>query len=1013
MTEALDDPARPDTTIEKALAQIWSDVLGVTGVRADDDFFSLGGDSLLSIQVVSKAKSRGIPLDYRMIFRSPTIRQLAASVETRYSPKPSSAALKEAPLTPIQKRFFETAGRDVNHWNQWVLLDVKSPLTLQDLCLSVEQLRKVHDVLRLEFQCDERGWTQRYRTERDKPPVTWIDPAAFSSADRSDALDLLNEEANQGLRLEDGTLIRFMYFDLGASTPHKLLIVAHHLIVDNVSFHLLVNDLDTCLSQCAKGLEPRLESNTCSYKAWSEALTRSAEEGVFASESDYWLAQTRPASESMPCDMQAEPSENTYASMRSCEVSFSEPQTLALVNKLPTLLHCHVNAVLLDALTCALRDCFGVAETVIDVESHGRQWIDDSVDLRKTTGWYTSIFPQRFSHAGTSIAYDRLRAMDKQLKAVPNGGVGFGVLRYLSTAGGTSSVLKQTPGAQVCFNYLGQVGRGGKGLSAFSTANMRVGASHSKGLQRSHLLLVQSVINEGRLVVQCQYSARFHREDTIRRLLGRVQQNLNGLLPSVAAGFRRSFRQLAWEGAQASETLDVLQQIAGVYPLLGIQTSILFQHLSSQGGVPPYVVQVSCTLHGALDASAFEKAWQTIVARHESLRTSFHWAGLDAPVQAVHRSRGVSIAVLDWRQKDAAVQQTDLQRALRKDRLAGISLDGAEPLMRITVIQLTDDRCVCIWTHHHLQLDGWSQVIVLRELFQVYRAIAVGEPAALPAPPSLGEYFRSLDRFPAAEAGRYWRRYLQGFREPTPILTGADDGGAESGASERYRDIAILIDMAESDIVHRFAKAHSMTLHTIFSAIWGLWLSIHSERDDVVFGNVVSGRSADMEAVQHLVGTFINTIPVRMHLDDSSSVLSWLKRVQDEQAASQPYELHPLAETVKLAETAKGRLLFDSIFVFENLPGGYEARIAEAGFQLESIDFNIRENYPVVVSIKPDRPVTARINYREDLVDPRIRHAQSFFAIALAALTRDGDQPLLLFRRTVREKYFERRHGDR
>lgn len=1023
LKDAPADAASPRTAIERAIAQIWSEVLSVTNVRAEDDFFSLGGDSLLSIQVVSKAKRRGIHLDYRMIFRSPTVRQLAASVEAGSveaghaagssveasrieaadAPSPSVAASDAVPLTPIQKRFFETAGSHVNHWNQWVLLDLKAPLKLRDLYLSLKELHRVHDVLRLAFRREGSDWTQRYRAPDVKGSVTWVDLSAHSPAEQRAALDVQHEKANQGLCPEDGKLIRVVYLDLGPSSPHKLLIVAHHLIVDNVSFHLLVDDLDTCLTQCANGLAPRLEDHTCTYQAWAETLNRSAAEGRFESEIDYWRGQIQPPAQPIPSDMPADDGENVHGEKRSCEISFSAQQTLAIVNKLPTLLHCHVNSILLDALARALHDCFGVAETVVDVESHGRQWIDDSVDLRKTTGWYTSIFPHRLSAAHGGSVYERVRAVDRQFRAVPNGGVGYGVLRYLSKSGDASSVLS-APAADVCFNYLGQVGRAAQGLSAFSTANMRVGASHAKDLRRLHRLLVQSTVIDSKLVVQCQYSARFHREDTISRLLASMQQHLNGLLPAVAVGFRRSFRQLADEGAGASNTLEMLQQIAVFYPLLGIQTSVLFQHLRSQSGVPPYLVQASCTLRGNLIVSAFEQAWQTIVARHESLRTSFHWDGLEAPVQAVHRSGRVATTILDWRGKDAEVQQTDLQRLLRKDRLAGIALDGAEPLMRVTVVRLADDRFFCNWTHHHIQLDGWSQAVVLRELFQIYRAIVSGEPVVLPAAPLLGDYLRSLDRFPSAEAARYWRRYLQGFREPTPILSSAVGlSDPESGGSERYRALAIEVGAADSDEVRQFAKTHSLTLHTIFSAVWGLWLSVLSGQNDVVFGNVVSGRSADMESVQDLVGAVINTIPVRMVLDEGADLLQWLKRVQEEQAASQRYELHPLADIVKLAETAKGRLLFDSILVFENHPGGYEPIVAAAGLEIESLDFTIQENYPVVVTIRPDEAITAQINYREDVVDSRIRQAQSLFTAALTALTRDSGQSLLQFKQSVAE----------
>jgi len=484
-----------------------------------------------------------------------------------------------------------------------------------------------------------------------------------------------------------------------------------------------------------------------------------------------------------------------------------------------------------------------------------------------------------------------------------------------------------------------------------------------------------------------------------------MQSSLNAHLATVAAGFRRSFRRFILDQPQPLEIGAVLDGISVLHPLSGIQTSILFQHLAGEAGVPPYVVQVSCALCGRFNLDAFQQAWQRVVARHESLRTSFHWLELDAPVQAVHRELRVPVKMLDWRGQDAASQGVGLTSLLRADRSAPFVLDGAAPLMRITLVRVADERTFCIWTHHHIQLDGWSQIVVLRELFQHYAALLAGETLALPAPPTLGEYFHALERFPAEAAQRYWREYLKGFIQPTPIAAHAGLV-ADRDAHEDYREQHIDIDTLTSEAAYEFARASSLTVQTLVRVAWGLWLALHGGRDDVLFGTIVAGRNCDLPCGDHLVGTLINTIPVRMRFDQDVSLIEWLRAAQDGQAASHAYELLPLAQIVKLAQTDRDRLLFESILVFENLPGDYAQLAALAGFRLEELNFAIRENYPLVVSVRPARNLAVRISYRAAHVDARIEHLGAFLGLALTAMIRHKDQPLKQLTRAVRDSYF-------
>lgn len=960
-----------ESQVQQTLAQIWSDVLGVASVGADDDFFSMGGDSLLSIQVVAKASARGIPLSYKMIFQSPTIRRLAASVETQHIAGAQQAAAGEVPLTPIQTRFFEVAAAEVDQWNQWVLLDLPSALTFDELRVSVAELFRVHDTLRLRFRRTEEGWEQSYVHSLERLPLEWVHATPASR-------ELVIEETNRSLELETGVLIRLICLDYGASADRQLLVVAHHLVMDNVSFHLLATDLQACLSQCRLGAPLSLGPNSCTYKAWGEAQARAAREGSFDNEVEYWRAQLLPPARPISCDFRCPPGAGTYELMQSCAISFSEPQTATIIAKLPTLLHCRVNAIFLDALMGALYECFGVAETVVEIETHGRLWIDDTVDLRKATGWYTSIYPQRMVRSSDSNVHERIRRVDRQLGSVPNGGIGYGVLRYLSRK------LPVVPNAEICFNYLGQVGRGTRQLAAF-------GSSHSKSLQRSNLLLIESAVVEGRLTIQCQYNSRAHEQHTIARLLRRMQSHLNSFILHLAAGFSRAFGKLTHD----RDIRDVLDDVAVIYPLLGTQAGMLFQHLSRREGMQPYLVQVSCILRGELDTQALRKAWDLVIARHESLRTSIHWVGLDAPVQAVHRSASLSFRVIDGSEANAITPE----KILMRDRAMPVSLDSSEPRMRVVILDLGGGRHFCLWSHHHIQLDGWSQLIVLRELFQVYRALVRSESPRLPPAASLGEYLRSLDSFPTDEAQRYWRHYLQGFREATPVARQGATGSA-------IRHMMFRLEASVSDAISAFAKISSLTLHTVFRAVWALWLAVHAERDDVVFGDVVAGRGGEMQGVEQLVGTLINTIPVRMLLEERIGTRDWLKRTQEEQAAAHRYELLPLTETMRLAETNKEGLLFDSILVFENLPGSYVEIAGHAGFELESIDFSIQENYPIVVTIRPEKEVIVKLNYREADVDARIGHFQIFLGLALEAFRQYAECPLLDCRNALAERYF-------
>ncbi|HEX8352018.1 MAG TPA: condensation domain-containing protein, partial [Pyrinomonadaceae bacterium] len=394
---------------------------------------------------------------------------------------------------------------------------------------------------------------------------------------------------------------------------------------------------------------------------------------------------------------------------------------------------------------------------------------------------------------------------------------------------------------------------------------------------------------------------------------------------------------------------DVIEDI---YPLSPMQQGMLFHSVYAAGsGV--YFEQMSCELRGELNLSAFGRAWQGVVDRHAVLRSSFVWEELDEPVQVVERRVEMPVAVLDWRALTAREQAARLEEFLVADREAGFNLPEA-PLMRVTLMRLGADRHRLVWSHHHLLLDGWSMPLLLREVFSLYEAHARGESPYLPPPRPFRDYIAWLQRQDAARAERFWREYLRGFTAPTPLplARASSQAGVESprrGHGERRASLS----REATEKLSRLARTHQLTLNTVVQGAWAVLLSRYSGEGEVVFGATVSGRPAELEGVERMLGLFINTLPVRARVAGEEKVCEWLRGLQEEGAEARQYEYAPLSDVQRWGGIGGGRPLFDSIFVFENYPVDSELGegVSDGGASIEIGDVGSFKltNYPLTL----------------------------------------------------------------
>lgn len=396
--------------------------------------------------------------------------------------------------------------------------------------------------------------------------------------------------------------------------------------------------------------------------------------------------------------------------------------------------------------------------------------------------------------------------------------------------------------------------------------------------------------------------------------------------------------------------------IEDIYTLSPMQQGMLFHVLSSPES-RLYHDQMVCSFDGALDSAAFRRAWQQVVARHSSLRTGFVWQGLTKPAQVVHREVAVGLEELDWRSLSAEEQEVQLEVYLYEDRRRGLDL-GEPPLMRLALIRRREDSYYFVWSVSHLIVDAWCSAIILEEVMAVYRAHREGRILFLEPSPPYRDFIAWLKRQDQAPARDHWRRVLLGFREPTPLEPRCDD--AAGRADRSFRRVTSELSEAATRGLKSLAQWHQLTLNTLVQGAWGLVLAHETDREDVVFGTCVSGRSLDLPGVEAIVGLLMNTLPVRLRCAPSEPLLSWLESLQRDQLAMRCYEQTPLVAIQGWSEVASGLPLFDSVLVFLNVVG---AQRPTGGLLVRDFRYIGRTNYSLTLNVMPGERLSIEMVY--------------------------------------------------
>jgi non-ribosomal peptide synthase protein (TIGR01720 family) len=516
------------THVEQLLARIWAEVLDLDRVDIHENFFELGGDSILSMQVITRANRAGLQFRPKQLFQYQTIAELAKLAGPMSATEAEQGPVTgPVPLTPIQHWFFEQDLANPHHWNTAMLLQVRQALDPNLLKQAAQRLLVHHDALRLRFVPGMSGWYQTDAHPEDQEvSFSCVDLSTLSDSEQAAAIEATAARLQASLNLSTGPLLRFALFELGSEKSGRLLIIIHHLAVDGVSWRILLEDLQTACKQLSCGKVILLPPKTTSFKGWAERLTQYGRSSPLRAEQEYWLAQT--SAEIVPIPRDYPMSANTEASARTVTASLSIRETRALLQEIPKVYDARINDLLLTALTQVLAQWIGVRTVLINLEGHGREDIFEGLDLARTVGWFTTIFPVLLT--GAADPDEALKAIKKKLRSIPNRGIGYGLLRYIGANAPIAAKLKAQFQPEVSFNYLGQFDQALSEKSLFAWANETTGPAHNPTGSRRHLLSINGKVIEDRLQLIWIYSSNLHRRSTVEDLAHQYLDTLRSFI---------------------------------------------------------------------------------------------------------------------------------------------------------------------------------------------------------------------------------------------------------------------------------------------------------------------------------------------------------------------------------------------------------------------------------------------------------------------------------------------------
>ncbi|WP_025742494.1 non-ribosomal peptide synthetase [Aquimarina pacifica] len=940
---SLDSYVAPTTDLENTICSIWQEVLGVDKVGITDNFFRIGGDSILSIQVSGRIRQLDYQCSVQDIFDCKTISKLALhlSKEITTVVKKEEGILKGSfGLLPVQEWFVDQVNTNKflkpNHWNQSFLVKVPQ-LDLEVLSNAIEKLVSYHDILRVRYIKEATSWKQEYQSEIVIPKLQVIDVASLSSSEIHEAFT----QWHTGFDLEQGALFQIGYVSGYKDGSCRLFFALHHMIVDAVSWRILVEDIQQLYS--GKSLIKKQSS----YRQWVTTVKEYSK--LHSKESSYWLSNLKGKAALEAFTITPD---RTQSRMR-----LDHDFTHNLLHTVGEAYHTEINDILLTALAFALTDITGHTAHNITLEGHGREFIDECIDHSRIVGWFTSMFPVHIE-LGTDIGKS-IQTIKEQLRKIPNKGIGFGSFAISETTSYTQNDLPL-----ISFNYLGQFDKGTKEQLDWQIIPGNSGLQTDHSNSDRNIININGLVNDGCLnfyvVTRLGEAITNKLNESLKYHLIQIITHCCEKLKTIGASYSPSDFQTVRLSQQLinnlqNEARSNQNSIEHIYPANSLQQGFIY-HVISQPEDDAYRVQKLYDYKGNLDVEKYVEAWQYCIAQYPILRTAFNWE--EELIQIVYKKGALQYTFYDLSNLNTQEEREKRIDAIQKeDRITGFDLTQPT-LFRLHIFKHSENYFTILKNEHHSISDGWSLPVLMNSLESYYTQLLEGKEIDIQSDVA---YLETQEYIAVQESTKntYWDTVLKNV-DGANNINGLLDIPIDL---ENYKQVqeskitSIEIKGEDYNRLKKLCKKEGITINIIVQFIWHKLLQVYCNNDYTVVGTTVSGRGLPIEGIENSVGLYINTLPLVIDWNTESSILSQLHAIQK---SISELNVHSFTNLSSLQR--KGEQLFHSLLVFENYPIPKESNLSASKSRIrKSIE---KVNYPLgIIAYEYNNTLAIKLNY--------------------------------------------------